>query len=673
MADVKTADVKTADVKPITNLLVANRGEIARRIMRTAREMGIATVAIYADGDAEAPFVTEADSAIALDGRTSAETYLDVAKVLDACRRSGADAVHPGYGFLSENADFARAIIEAGVSWIGPTPEVIAAMGDKLSAKKLMQEANVPTLPAIEITSDTNLPGAAKEIGYPVLVKASAGGGGRGMRVVEKEADLQASVDSAKREAGSSFGDDTVFLEKWLDSSRHVEIQIIGDQHGNLVHCFERECSIQRRHQKIIEEAPSPAVTPEIRKAMGDAALKAAASLGYSSAGTVEFLLSGSEFYFLEVNARLQVEHPITEEIIGKDLVREQIRIAEGETLSFSQDNLQINGHAIEARLCAEDPDNDFLPSPGPVIIWQPSTQGKARFDSGVESGSVIAMEFDPMIAKVIVHAPTRREAAARLARILETTQIQGLTTNRDFLVTTLRHPAFLAGDTTTDFIERVAPARTREVTDDYLMEVTIAIAIESQARNHAAARVLKTIPSGWRNTIVPFEMMDFRYQDQNQDVHVEYRSRRDGKFRFRRADSKEELLVTPYACGNGLVDIDIDGRRVRYEIDRRGMQWYVHGRAGDLQMTELPRYPVGDADELAGGLTAPMPGAVLATEVNSGDKVSKGDLLLILEAMKMEHRITAPMDGIVSELHVDTGDQVENGQLLVTLNQEDE
>jgi len=673
-ANVNTANVNTAnvnDLKPITTLLVANRGEIARRIMRTAKEMGISTVAIYADGDAEAPFVTEADSAIALGGRTSAETYLDVSKVLDACKRAGADAVHPGYGFLSENADFARAINDAGVSWIGPTPEVIAAMGDKLSAKKLMEAADVPTLPAIEITPDTDLVRAANEIGYPVLVKASAGGGGRGMRVVEKETDLQGSVDSAKREAGSSFGDDTVFLEKWLDSSRHVEIQIIGDKHGNLVHCFERECSIQRRHQKIIEEAPSPAVSPEIREAMCDAALKAAASLGYSSAGTVEFLLSGSEFYFLEVNARLQVEHPITEAIIGKDLVREQIRVAEGETLSFSQDDLRINGHAIEARLCAEDPNNDFLPSPGPVIIWQPSIQGKARFDSGVESGSVIAVEFDPMIAKVIVHAPTRREAAARLARILETTQIQGLITNRDFLVTTLRHQSFLAGDTTTDFIERISPARTREVTSDDLAEASIAIAIESQARNHATTRVLKTIPSGWRNTILPFEMINFQHLDK--DCHVEYRSRRDGKFRFRTGDSPDELIVTPYTCGNGLVDIDIDGRRVRYEVDRQGMQWYVHGRSGDLQITELPRYPVSGIDELAGGLTAPMPGAVLTTAVNSGDKVSKGDLLLILEAMKMEHRITAPMDGIISELHVATGDQVENGQLLVTLNQEDE
>ena len=658
-----------SDIRPITTLLVANRGEIARRVMRTARDMGIATVAIYADGDAQAPFVAEADMAIALNGRTSAETYLDVDKVLDACRRSGADAVHPGYGFLSENAGFAKAIIDAGIAWLGPAPEVIASMGDKLSAKKLMQEAGVPTLPAIEITAELNLSEAASEIGYPVLVKASAGGGGRGMRVVESEADLQAAVESAAREAGSSFGDDTVFLEKWLDTSRHVEIQIIGDSHGNLVHCFERECSIQRRHQKIIEEAPSPAVSPEIRAAMGEAAVAAAKSLGYSSAGTVEFLLAGDDFYFLEVNARLQVEHPVTEEIIGYDLVREQIRVAEGETLSFSQDDLRINGHAIEARLCAEDPNNDFLPSPGPVVAWEPSRAGMARFDSGVESGSVIAMEFDPMIAKVIVHAPTRREAASRLARVLETTRIQGLTTNRDFLVATLRNPAFLAGDTTTDFIERIDPQRVRAINEDDLNEAVIAVVMESQARNRANAKVMKTVRSGWRNSILPLEIMNFRCGEM--DCHVEYRSRRDGRFRVRIGDSTDEILVKAYACGDGSVDLEIDGRRVNYRVDNIGTDWYVHGQKGDMQITELPRYPDADAELLAGGMVAPMPGAVLATEVSAGTQVAKGDLLLILEAMKMEHRITAPFAGSVDALHVNPGDQVENGQLLVTITEQ--
>ena len=659
-----------ADVTPITTLLVANRGEIARRVMRSARDMGITTVAIYADGDAEAPFVTEADSAIALNGKTSTETYLDIGKVIDACKRSGADAVHPGYGFLSENADFARAVTDAGIAWLGPSPEVIASMGDKLSAKKLMQDAGVPTLPAIEITADTDLNAAAQEIGYPVLVKASAGGGGRGMRVVEAESDLADAVDSARREAGSSFGDDTVFLEKWLDTSRHVELQIIGDTHGNLVHCFERECSIQRRHQKIIEEAPSPAVTPEIREAMGDAAVKAAKSLGYSSAGTVEFLLAGDDFYFLEVNARLQVEHPITEEIIGHDLVREQIRVAEGETLSFSQDDLTINGHAIEARLCAEDPNNDFLPAPGPVAVWEPSSQGNARFDSGVESGSVIAMEFDPMIAKVIVHAPTRREAAARLARVLETTRIQGLTTNRDFLVSTLRHTAFLAGDTTTDFIERFDPPRVRQLSEADLLEAAIAAAMESQAHNRATAKVMKSVRSGWRNTILPFEIMEFRTGDKS--CRIEYRNRRDGRFRVRCDGEDGERLVTLFQAGDGVVDYDVDGRRLGFKVSRDNMSWYIHGNRGDIELTQQPRYPLPESAQVEGGLVAPMPGTVLATEVKAGDSVTKGDLLVILEAMKMEHRITAPIDGTVDEIHVTTGDQVETDQLLVTVTDAD-
>ena len=671
------------NVKPITTLLIANRGEIARRIMRTAYNLGIRTVAIYADGDADAPFVTEADTAIALGGRTSAETYLDISKVLDACNRAGADALHPGYGFLSENAGFAKAVIDAGLAWLGPTPDVIAAMGDKLAAKQLMTEADVPTLPAIEITDDLDINAAARDIGYPVLVKASAGGGGRGMRVVEQEGDLADAIASARREAGSSFGDDTVFLEKWLDKSRHVEIQIIGDSQGNLVHCFERECSIQRRHQKIIEEAPSPVMTEKVRAAMGDAAIKAAKKLGYSSAGTVEFLLAGEDFYFLEVNARLQVEHPVTEAIIGHDLVREQIRVAEGEKLSFTQADLAINGHAIEARLCAEDPENDFLPSPGPVTRWEPAAEGGARFDSGVESGSVISTDFDPMIAKVIVHAPSRREAAARLARVLEATRVQGLKTNRDFLVACLRHQAFLAGDTTTDFIERVAPPKTRQISDEELQSACIAAVMESQALNRASARVLKSIPTGWRNTVMPDEVMGFALGDAAGDTicQVAYRSRRDGSFQVRVTYGENEAvkhIVTPRQCGLGQVDMDMDGQRHYFSVTRTVsqplgqpselVQWLVHGAGGDITLTELPRYPMAEIDEAGGGLTAPMPGAVLAIEVKAGDKVGKGDLLLILEAMKMEHRITAPADGVVESLHASAGEQVENGQLLVTL-----
>jgi propionyl-CoA carboxylase alpha chain len=428
-------------VRPITRLLVANRGEIARRIFRTAHSMGLSTMAVYARSDADAPFVREADAAIALDGDTSAQTYLDINKILDACSASGADAVHPGYGFLSENAAFARAVIDAGLVWVGPPIAAIETMGDKLRAKRAMVEAGVPTLPAEELEEGSDSQAAAERVGYPLLIKAAAGGGGRGMRVVEAPADLAEAIAGARREAGAAFGNDTVFIERWLASSRHVEVQILGDQHGELVHLFERECSIQRRHQKIIEEAPSPAVDDALRAAMGKAALDAARTIGYASAGTVEFLLDGRDFWFLEVNTRLQVEHPVTEEITGLDLVREQLRIAEGEPLGYGQADLTIQGHAIEARIYAEDPAQDFLPSPGTVTIWEPADG--ARFDSGVESGSTVSIEFDPMIAKVIAHAPTRREAAGKLARALANTRIQGLTNNRDFLVDTLRSSAF--------------------------------------------------------------------------------------------------------------------------------------------------------------------------------------------------------------------------------------
>jgi propionyl-CoA carboxylase alpha chain len=515
--------------QPITRLLIANRGEIVRRIIRSAHGMGIGTVAIHADGDAQAPFVLEADQAIALGGASSAETYLDREKILAAARRTGADAVHPGYGFLAENAEFARAVTNAGLTWVGPPPDAIAAVGDKLAAKRLMREIEVPTLRARKLEPGQDAKQAAKEIGFPVLVKASAGGGGKGMRVVESEAGLADAVESARREAAASFGDDTIFLERWLATARHVEIQVLGDGHGNIVHCFERECSIQRRHQKIIEEAPSPAVGPDLRARMGEAAVSVARAIGYTSAGTVEFLVDGGDFWFMEVKTRLQVEHPVTEEITGLDLVREQLRVAQGEPLGFVQADLSIEGHAIEARLYAEDPDNEFLPATGRVLCWEPSTSAEARFDSSIETGSDVGIEFDPMLAKVIVHAPTRREAALRLARVLETTRIQGLTTNRDFLVATLRTPEFLAGDTATDFIERVSPARSRVPARAELAEAGLVAAMAAQFDRRAAAKLLRALPSGWRNTPMPPEEVSFRSGDE--ELTVEYQSRRDGSF----------------------------------------------------------------------------------------------------------------------------------------------
>ena len=658
--------MSSATIQPIRRLLIANRGEIARRVIRTAHEMGIATAAVYADGDVGAPFVREADTALALNGTTSAQTYLDADKVLDACRRVGADAVHPGYGFLSENAAFAQAVIDAGIRWVGPSPAAIGQMGDKLAAKRVIQEADVPTLPAVELKAGEDIQAAAERIGYPVLVKASAGGGGRGMRVVESPAELEAAVVGARREAGAAFGDDTLFLERWVTSARHVEIQILGDQHGNVVHLFERECSIQRRHQKIIEEAPSPAVDAALRQRMGAAAVSAAKRIGYASAGTVEFLLDGDDFWFLEVNTRLQVEHPVTEEITGLDLVREQLRIAEGEPLGYVQEDLAINGHAIEARLYAEDPQRNFLPSPGTVELWRPAPGDLARFDSGVETGSAVSVEFDPMIAKVITHARTRREAAARLARALEQTTLQGLRNNRDFLVATLRTPAFIAGDTTTDFIDRIDPPRQRSLDAQTLADAMIAATMAGQAAQRATAKVLgRGFRSGWRNSVMPPERTSFKVGDD--EIAVSYRSQRDGTFKVEVGDD-EPRSVALFGHGEGGVDLEIDGRRLQLSTVRRQDHWLIHGTDFDVDLIELPRLPVPGLLEVKGGLTAPMPGNVLATQVKEGDAVREGQLLLILEAMKMQHRITAPFEGSVKELHVREGDQVDNGALLVLL-----
>ena len=440
-----------APARPITSVLVANRGEIARRVFRTAEAMGLRTVAVFVDADAEAPFVAEADQAVRIGG------YLDGDAIIAAAKMASADAIHPGYGFLAENAGFASAVEAAGIAWVGPSPSVIEAMGDKIRAKELAVAAGVPVLPS----SDD--PAEFAEVGFPLLVKAAAGGGGKGMRVVASAAELDEAVASARREAASGFGDDRVFAERYVTRARHIEIQIFGDADGQVGHLGERECSIQRRHQKVIEESPSPFVTPELRRAMGAAAVGLAETLGYRSAGTVEFLVDDDtgEFFFLEVNTRLQVEHPVTEAVTGRDLVRDQLLVAMGEPIEIGSSEAGFAGHAIEARLYAEDPANGFLPSTGTLDVFEPAAEPHLRWDNGVESGSAIGVDFDPMIAKVIAAGPTRAEAAGRLALGLERLHLGGtggLVTNRDFLVSVLRHPGFLAGDTTTDFIERHAP-----------------------------------------------------------------------------------------------------------------------------------------------------------------------------------------------------------------------
>ena len=660
-----------------SRLLVANRGEIARRIFRSAHAMGIDTVAVFADPDAGAPFVSEAGRAVALDGSTATDTYLSIPKVVEAARRSGADAVHPGYGFLSENAAFAMAVIDAGLTWVGPPPEAIAAMGDKLAAKRLMAQAGVPTLGSVALASgadlaDADLAGAARDLGLPLLVKAAAGGGGKGMRIVTAAADLADAVAGARREATAAFGDDTVFLERYLSAVRHVEIQVLGDRHGDLVHCFERECSIQRRHQKIIEESPSPALTAVVRAAMGEAAVAAAAAIGYHSAGTVEFLLAGegdgAEFFFLEVNTRLQVEHPVTEEVTGLDLVREQIRIAMGEPLGYGQDDLHQRGHAIEARLYAEDPANDFLPATGTILAWEPPAAPVARIDSGVEPGSVVGVEFDPMLAKVIVHAPGRTEAALRLALALERMTIAGVTTNRDFLVATLRTSEFLSGATTTDFIERAAPRRSRQPDSEELARAATAAAMVRSARHRGSAPVLAFLAAAWRNSAMPPEEVSFTHGDEV--VTVRYRPLRDGALAVTVGDAEPSVVVV-HDVGEGQVDLAVDGLRSTHRVIGDGATWTVQGGGAEAVLVEVARFVDPSELDVPGGQTAPMPGKVLAVHVAEGDTVNEGQALVVMEAMKMEHTITAPAPGVVTEVRCAIGDQVDNGQVLVVVSTE--
>ena len=660
--------------RPIRRLLVANRGEIARRIMRSAHDMGIDTVAVFADADRDAPFVREAGQAVSLRGRTPTESYLDIAKVLDAARLTGADAVHPGYGFLAEDALFAQAVIDAGLIWVGPSPHAISAMGDKLAAKAMMVKAGVPTLPSVEVTNELDLAAAAEAIGYPVLVKATAGGGGKGMRVVATASELVAAVQGAQREAASAFGNGIVFLEKYLPAPRHIEIQVMGDQHGSLVHLFERECSIQRRHQKIIEEAPSARLADPVRHAMGEAAVAAARAIGYYSAGTVEFLVDGegdaASFWFLEVNTRIQVEHPVTEEITGIDLVREQLRVAEGSPLGFAQSDLRIDGHAIEARLYAEDPANGFLPAIGTLHAFEVPNSPQGRIDSGVESGSIVGVDFDPMLAKVIVHAPTRSEAARRLALLLERMVIAGVTTNRDFLVATLRHEAFLAGDTTTDFIDRVQPSTVFAPDATQVAEAARAAAMFAQARNHAAARSLAFMPSGYRNSAMPAERSSFRHDDR--DIEVRYRPLRGGGFEtvVHHGEFAEEarVVVSRFDDTAGSVSLETDGVRGTYRIVDCGPTIAVQLAVGVVELSPVARFPDYGAVAVVGGQSAPMPGRILAVHVTAGDLVVAGQTLIVMEAMKMEHTIVAPADGVVAELRCGVNDQVDNGQVLIVI-----
>ncbi|MFF5886149.1 biotin carboxylase N-terminal domain-containing protein [Streptomyces sp. NPDC014603] len=609
----------------ITTLLVANRGEIACRVMRTCRAMGIRTVAVHSDADADALHTREADAAVRLPGTTPADTYLRGDLVVKAALAAGADAVHPGYGFLSENPGFARAVRDAGLTWIGPPPEAIEAMASKTRAKELMGVE-----PLKEVT----------EADLPVLVKAAAGGGGRGMRVVRRLADLDAELAAARAEAASAFGDGEVFTEPYVEGGRHVEVQVLADTHGTVWALGTRDCSLQRRHQKVIEEAPAPGLPPRLTEELHALAVRAARAVSYVGAGTVEFLVADGRAHFLEMNTRLQVEHPVTEAVFGIDLVAEQIRIAEGRPLDGEPP--RPHGHAVEARLYAEDPARQWAPQTG--RLHRLAVPGGVRLDTGYTDGDTVGVHYDPLLAKAVAHAPTRAEAVRALASALERAVIHGPVTNRGLLVRSLRHEEFARGRMDTGFYDRHLDALSAPATDPY---APLAAAL---ADAHGRSRF-----GGWRN--LPAQPQVKRYAMAGEEHEVRYRHTRDGLA----ADGVRVVRAEP-----DLVVLETDGVRRRYTVGRYGDQVYVN----DIALTALPRFPDPAAQLAPGSLLAPMPGTVvrIADGVAEGAAVEAGQPLLWLEAMKMQHRITAPAAGVVTALHAVTGRQVEPGTLLAVV-----
>ncbi|HEV3330463.1 MAG TPA: acetyl/propionyl/methylcrotonyl-CoA carboxylase subunit alpha [Bryobacteraceae bacterium] len=644
-------------------ILIANRGEIACRVIRTARRMGIRTVAVYSEADARALHVELADEAYPIGPPPARESYLHASRILDAALRSGAQAIHPGYGFLSENADFAAACVAAGITFIGPPASAIRAMGLKSAAKELMQGSGVPVVPGYHGAAQdlATLAAAAERTGYPALIKASAGGGGKGMRVVERPEDLAAAIASAKREAASSFGDDRLLVEKYLTRPRHIEIQVFADTHGHAISLFERDCSIQRRHQKVIEEAPAPGMDPARRKSMGEAACAAARAIGYVSAGTVEFIVEGDDFYFMEMNTRLQVEHPVTEFITGLDLVEWQLRVAAGEPLPKRAEELEIHGHAIEARIYAEDPAHDFRPSIG--RLWHlkaPAESEHVRVDTGVRAGDAVIIDYDPMIAKLIVWDQDRESAVRRLRMALAEYQIAGVTNNVALLSSIAGHAAFAAGKLDTGFIARHAgelmppflPA-SREVLSAAVLKVLSDQ--QREARERAAASADRWSPwnqlTSWRLNGEGYQ--DLLFQEGESRSAARVRPRGDDLFQLELPDGEMEI--------SGSVKTHVSAVRQDDEIVIFSGGLTHHLRLIDLLASQ-------DAEEATGGrLTAPMPGRIVQVLTEKGATVKRGDALLILEAMKMEYTIAAPSDGQVEEVRYAAGDVVDEGAELIT------
>ncbi|MFP5447974.1 MAG: acetyl/propionyl/methylcrotonyl-CoA carboxylase subunit alpha [Alphaproteobacteria bacterium] len=624
----------------ITKLLVANRGEIARRIFRTARQMGLVTVAVYSDADVQAPHVRDADQAVRLGPAAARESYLNVAAVLEAARTSGADAIHPGYGFLSENADFAEAVTAAGLTWVGPPPSAIRAMGLKDAAKALMIKAGVPVTPGYhgENQEPAHLAAQAEQIGYPILIKAVAGGGGKGMRKVERAADFAEALGAARREAAAAFGDDRVLLETYVARPRHIEVQVFGDAHGQVVHLFERDCSLQRRHQKVVEEAPAPGMSSEVREAVCAAAVRAAQAVDYVGAGTVEFIADASEglradrIWFMEMNTRLQVEHPVTEAVTGQDLVEWQLRVAAGEPLPLTQDQITLNGWAMEARLYAENPAAGFLPSIGELEHFV--LPDSVRVDTGVETGGEVSPHYDPMIAKLIAHGPTRQAAARALQKAFGEVQVWPVRTNAGFLARCLGEPDFLRGEVDTAFIaERQDALATAPDPSPAVLSAAVQ-GLLSQAPTTAAD------PGGPWSALTGFRL--------NAAPQASLRLYRDGV-----------AIDAPLAAGPLSADVLLDaaGAIVVFEA---GEAFAFSGQA--------PAAVAGEGPAGDGAMISPMPGKVVAVAVAQGDKVFRGQTLVTLEAMKMEHALTAAFDGVVESVSVSVGAQVSEGVVLARL-----
>jgi propionyl-CoA carboxylase alpha chain/3-methylcrotonyl-CoA carboxylase alpha subunit len=648
----------------IASVLIANRGEIARRIIRTARELGVRTIAVYSEADAQAPFVMEADVAILIGPAPARESYLVPEKILAAARQTGAEAIHPGYGFLSENADFAQAVIDAGLVWIGPPPSAIRAMGLKDAAKKVMIAAGVPTTPGYlgEDQSVERLAAEAVKIGFPVLIKAVAGGGGKGMRKVDRAEDFAALLASCQREAAASFGDDRVLLEKYVTRPRHIEVQVFGDSHGNVVHLFERDCSLQRRHQKVIEEAPAPGMDAATRAAVCDAAVKAAQAVGYVGAGTVEFIADASEglradrIWFMEMNTRLQVEHPVTEMVTGQDLVEWQLRVASGEPLPLAQDEITLDGWAMEARLYAENPATGFLPSTGPLTHFR-LPEGDVRVDSAVEEGGEVTPFYDPMIAKLIAHGVDREDAAGRLAEACRLVEVYPVKTNAAFLAQCASHPDFIDGDVDTGFIE----ARLEDLTQRTFSDAPTLAAIGQ--RLEAFMEVDQPRADVWASA--PSRLLGFRMNAPRAAMDLPLR-----------IDGKPVPLRVALAGGAGddwSWDITVEDGRPLDDVDvlpttYGGDPLYVF-EGGDVREFDFA-YRAGGAHAAAsdGAILSPMPGKIVSVAVEAGQAVVKGQTLLTLEAMKMEHALAAPFDGVVTELSAVAGGQVSEGVVLAKL-----